>query len=147
MHRGLFVSPGYWKRGRGATFRDDGVHTGDLGRFDDEGYLYFIGRKDTMIKRLGYQIYPEEIEKCLDAINGVAMSAVVCTSINGNGQSIRAFLVPAPGSSITSDVVTRHCKHHLPPYMMPDAISFRSTLPITSTCKVDRAQLRFSEGL
>ena len=147
VHRGIFVSPGYWKRGRGATFRDDGVHTGDLGRFDDEGYLYFVGRKDTMIKRLGYQIYPEEIEKCLDAIDGVAMAAVVCSSGNGNGQSIRAFLVPKPGSSLTSDAVTKYCKHHLPAYMMPDDISFRSALPITGTCKVDRSQLRLSEGL
>jgi len=147
VHSGAFVSPGYWKRGGGATFREDGVHTGDLGMFDDEGYLYFIGRKDTMIKRLGYQIYPEEIEACLDAIDGVAMAAVVCTPDNGTGRSIRAFLVPNPGSSLTSDLITRHCKHHLPAYMMPDAISFRSTLPLTSTCKVDRTQLRLSEGL
>jgi acyl-CoA synthetase (AMP-forming)/AMP-acid ligase II len=146
VHRGAFVSPGYWKRNGGSTFREDGVHTGDLGRLDDEGYLYFAGRKDTMIKRLGYQIYPEEIEACLDAIDGVAMAAVVCTP-NGSASSIRAFLVANSGSNLTSEIVTRHCKRHLPAYMMPDAISFRSTLPITSTCKVDRSQLRLSEGL
>ena len=147
VHGGAFVSPGYWKREGGTTFREDGVHTGDLGMFDDEGYLYFVGRKDTMIKRLGYQIYPEEIEACLDAIDGVSMAAVVCTPDHGSGPSIRAFLVPDAGSNLTSEAVTKHCKHHLPAYMMPDAISFRTTLPITSTCKVDRSQLRVMEGL
>jgi long-chain acyl-CoA synthetase len=145
VHRGAFVSPGYWKRNGGATFREEGVHTGDLGWLDEDGYLYFVGRKDSMIKRLGYQVYPEEIEACLEAIAGVAMAAVVCTKDMGSGPRIRAILVRGSGSDLTQEAVTRHCKRHLPHYMMPDEIVFRSAMPTTGTCKIDRAQLLMSE--
>jgi acyl-CoA synthetase (AMP-forming)/AMP-acid ligase II len=146
VHRGAFVSPGYWKRNDVSTFREDGVHTGDLGLLDEDGYLYFVGRKDAMIKRMGYQVYPEEIEACLQAMDGVALAAVVCTPDPGTGPKVRAFLVPAPGSNLAFDAVAQHCRHHLPYYMMPDEITFRSTLPTTGTCKIDRAQL-LREGL
>ena len=141
VHSGAFVSPGYWQRNGDVTFREDGVHTGDLGMFDEDGYLYFVGRRDTMIKRLGYQVYPEEIEACLQAIDGVAMAAVVCTPDTGNGPQIHAFLVRGRGADLTAAAVARHCKHQLPHYMMPDHIVFRSALPTTGTCKVDRARL------
>jgi acyl-CoA synthetase (AMP-forming)/AMP-acid ligase II len=141
VHRGAFVSPGYWKRNGDATFRDDGVHTGDSGMLDAEGYLYFVGRKDTMIKRLGYQVYPEEIEACLQALHGVAMAAVVFTPDSGSGSRIRAFLVPGPGPELTFEAVVKHCKRYLPHYMMPDDIKFCSTMPTTGTCKIDRAEL------
>ncbi len=145
VHSGAFVSPGYWKANGNATFREDGVHTGDLGMFDEDGYLYFVGRKDTMIKRLGYQVYPEEIEACLQAMDGVAMATVVCTPDMGNGPQIRAFLVCGLGSDLTLEAVARHCKRHLPHYMMPDDVTFRSAMPTTATCKVDRAHLLMSE--
>jgi acyl-CoA synthetase (AMP-forming)/AMP-acid ligase II len=145
VHRGAFVSPGYWKRNGDATFREDGVHTGDLGRFDEEGYLYFVGRKDTMIKRLGYQVYPEEIEACLEAIDGVAMAAVVCTPGASSGSQIRAFLVRGTGSELTLEAVAKHCRNHLPRYMVPDDIAFRSAMPTTGTCKMDRARLLMTE--
>jgi len=141
VHSGAFVSPGYWKRNGNTTFREDGVHTGDLGMLDQEGYLYFVGRKDTMIKRLGYQVYPEEIEACLEAMDGVTMAAVVCTPDRGNGPQILAFIVRSPRSDLTLEAVAAHCRRHLPHYMMPDDIQFRAELPTTGTCKVDRAQL------
>jgi long-chain acyl-CoA synthetase len=147
VHSGAFVSPGYWKRNGNATFREDGVHTGDLGMLDEDGYLYFVGRKDTMIKRLGYQVYPEEIEACLEAMDGIAMAAVVCTTDTSGGSLIRAFLVRDPDSLLTEDAVAGHCKRHLPYYMMPDEITFRSAMPTTGTCKVDRAQLSMQETL
>lgn len=144
VHGGAFVSPGYWKRGGTATFRDGRVHTGDLGLLDEEGYLYFVGRKDTMIKRLGFQVYPEEIEACLQSINGVAIAAVVCVPHGGSGPELRAFVVRKPGADLTVDAVLRYCKQKLPHYMVPDDISFRADLPITGTSKIDRAQLRMA---
>ncbi|MGC2780935.1 MAG: AMP-binding protein [Bradyrhizobium sp.] len=141
VHRGAFVSPGYWKRDGGTTFREDGVHTGDLGRLDEEGYLYFVGRKDTMIKRLGYQVYPEEIEACLANIDGVAMAAVVCAPHAGRAPVIRAFIVRGAGANLTSDAIAKHCRRHLPHYMQPDEIAFRSAMPMTGTCKIDRVEL------
>ncbi len=145
VHRGAFVSPGYWKSNGNATFRADGVHTGDLGMFDEDGYLYFVGRKDTMVKRLGYQVYPEEIEACLQAMDGVAMAAVVCTPNGKTGAQVLAFLVRARGTDLPLEAVVKHCKRYLPHYMMPDDISFHSTLPTTATCKIDRAQLLMLE--
>jgi len=141
VHSGAFVSPGYWKRNGDATFRRDGVHTGDLGRLDEEGYLYFVGRKDTMIKRLGFQVYPEEIEACLETIDGVSMAAVVCAPDRGSGPRIHAFLVPAASSDLSPDVVMRRCRASLPHYMIPDELAFRFALPRTATGKVDRSRL------
>ena len=141
VHRGAFVSPGYWKRDGGRTFRPDGVHTGDLGRLDDDGYLYFVGRKDGMIKRLGYQVYPEEIEACLETIDGVAMAAVLCAPDRGEGPRIHAFVVPAPGTGLSSQAVAGHCKRHLPHYMVPDELTLRDSMPTTASGKLDRAGL------
>jgi acyl-CoA synthetase (AMP-forming)/AMP-acid ligase II len=141
VHRGAFVSPGYWKRNGDATFRRDGVHTGDLGRLDEDGYLYFVGRKDTMIKRLGYQVYPEEIEACLETIDGVSMAAVVCAPDRGSGPRIHAFLVLTTSSDLSQDGVMRCCRASLPHYMIPDELAFRFALPRTATGKVDRSRL------
>ncbi len=141
VHRGAFVSPGYWRRDGGATFRADGVHTGDLGRLDDEGYLYFVGRKDAMIKRLGYQVFPEEIEACLEAIDGVVMAAVLCAPDRGDGPRLRAFVVPAPGAGLSSQAVAGHCKRHLPHYMVPDELTLCESMPTTASGKVDRSGL------
>jgi acyl-CoA synthetase (AMP-forming)/AMP-acid ligase II len=141
VHRGAFVSPGYWRRDGGGTFRDGGVHTGDLGVFDDEGYLYFVGRKDSMIKRLGFQVYPEEIEACLAKIDGVALAAVVSTADRAGSARLRAVIVPAAASSLTREEVAGYCRRHLPHYMMPDDIAFRDAMPTTGTCKIDRARL------
>jgi len=141
VHRGVFVSPGYWRRGGGATFGADGVHTGDLGLLDGDGYLYFVGRKDTMVKRLGYQVYPEEIEACLGTLPGVAMAAVVSAVDTEHRPRLCAFVVAEAGASLTPELVAAHCKRHLPHYMQPDDITFRSALPTTGTCKIDRAVL------
>jgi long-chain acyl-CoA synthetase len=141
VHRGAFVSPGYWKRDGAATFREDGVHTGDLGKLDDDGYVYFVRRKDTMIKRVGYQVYPEEIEACLERMQGVSMAAVVPGADAGNGQVIRAFVVPNAGSTLTVGAVSSHCKRYLPHYMMPDHIVISPALPATGNGKIDRNEL------
>lgn len=141
VHRGAFVSPGYWRRDGGATFREDGVHTGDLGRLDSEGYLWVVGRKDTMIKRLGFRVYPEEVEASLATLDGVALATVVGTAGDDHGAGLRAFVVPAPGSGLTLQALVEHCRRHLPHYMQPDEIHLRDALPMTGTCKIDRARL------
>jgi acyl-CoA synthetase (AMP-forming)/AMP-acid ligase II len=147
VHRGAFISPGYWKRNGGETFREDGVHTGDLGMLDEEGYLYFVGRKDNMIKRLGYQVYPEEIEACLERLDGVAMAAVVCTPETDSGPRIHAILVRSQGADLAAEEVAGHCKRLLPHYMMPDEITFRVEMPTTGTGKLDRAELSMAKRI
>lgn len=139
VHCGAFVSPGYWKRDGGTTFRANGVHTGDLGMLDTEGYLYFIGRRDTMVKRLGFQVYPEEVEAFLSALPGVALAAVVYTK--DAGHRLHAFVVPEPAGGVTVEMVAAHCRSRLPHYMQPDGIALRPALPLTGTFKIDRARL------
>ncbi|WP_055038178.1 class I adenylate-forming enzyme family protein [Blastochloris viridis] len=145
VHAGAFVSPGYWKRPHSATFRNGRVHTGDLGRLDADGCLYFVGRKDTMVKRFGYQLYPEEVEACLLALNGVALAAVVCGADSGGGPALQAFIVCRHGSTLTKSAVTQHCRRHLPHYMVPDDIAFVASLPTTANGKIDRAGLRLEQ--
>ena len=147
VHKGVFVSPGYWKRDGNETFREGGVYTGDLGMLDEDGYLYFVGRKDSMIKRMGFQVYPEEVEACLQGINGVATAVVVCMPDVGGGYQLRAFLVREQDSDVTLETVQKHCKRNLPHYMMPDSMTFRSSMPQTGTCKIDRAQLKMEASL
>ncbi|KRQ92937.1 hypothetical protein CQ12_30445 [Bradyrhizobium jicamae] len=145
VHSGAFVSPGYWKKDSSAVFQADGVHTGDFGMLDDEGYLYFVGRKDTMIKRFGHRVYPEEIEQCLARIDGIAMAAVVCGQDDHSAPTIRAVVVRAPGVAVTCQDVARACAM-LPHYMRPDTIEFRAALPLTSTYKINRAAVVVGEA-
>lgn len=141
VHRGAFVSPGYWRRAGDARFRDGAVYTGDLGKLDSEGYLYFAGRKDTMVKHLGYQVFPEDIEACIAMLEDVAQAAVISTSGADHVPRLHAFVVPGPGSALTEEAVAGHCKRHLPHYMQPHEILLRPELPMTGTRKIDRALL------
>lgn len=145
VHAGAFVSPGYWKRTTSMTFRDGRVYTGDLGALDADGYLRFVGRKDTMVKRLGYQLYPEDVEACLQALDGVAAAAVTCGPHRSGAQALRAFIVCRRGATLSETAVAQHCRRHLPHYMVPDDIVFVDNLPTTGNSKIDRGRLRMEQ--
>lgn len=145
VHAGAFVSPGYWKRATSTTFRDGRVYTGDLGTLDADGYLRFVGRKDTMVKRLGYQLYPEDVEACLQALDGVALAAVTCRPDPSGAQALRAFIVCRRGATLGETAVAQHCRRHLPYYMVPDDVVFVDSLPTTGNSKIDRGRLRMEQ--
>ena len=118
------------------------LYTGDLFRMDEEGFLYFVGRKDDMIKSRGERISPKEIERCLCAIDDVAEAAVIGTPDDILGQSIVAFVRCHEGKSVSEKEVLRHCQKNLEDFMIPHFISFVNALPRNSSGKIDKLALK-----
>ena len=144
VHHGNFVSPGYWNdatRTR-ATFRDDGLNTGDLGRVDEDGYLYVTGRSDGLIKTMGFRVSPEEVENCLSEITGVRETVVVGVTDTDGATTLKAVLVCDGELPPSTNDVRLHCRQRLPHYMIPTSIEFRSSLPKTMSNKISRAAVQ-----
>jgi long-chain acyl-CoA synthetase len=146
--RGRNVMRGYWrapelssKRFRsGATPGERLCYSGDLFRMDEEGYFYFVSRKDDIIKCRGEKVAPREVEQVLYAIGGVQDAAVVGIPDPLLGQAIKAFIV-APGGTLTESGVIAYCKAHLVDFMVPRKVEFRTELPKTSSGKIRRLDL------
>lgn len=143
VHKGAFISPGYWNNTKKSieSFRRNRLYTGDLGKLDNDGYLYFIGRKDGMIKTSGYRVSPEEIEKCLYEIEEIKEVAVVGVPCEETGSIIKAIVVCKDDSFLTQKDVINYCKKRLPSYMIPRQVEFRESLPKTSTHKINKSEL------
>ncbi len=147
--RGSNVMKGYWelpaetaKMLKPGPFPGESVlYTGDLFRTDDEGYLYFIGRKDDIIKSRGEKVSPREIEDVLHAIPGVAEAAVVGVPDAILGQAIKAFLRIQEGAVLTAQDVLRHCAQRMEDFMVPKYVEFRETLPKSANGKIDKKVL------
>ena len=134
---------GYW-RDPAATadaFRPDGVHTGDLGRLDGDGYLYLTGREKELIKVAGENVHAAEVEEALRSHPGVSEAAVVGVPDPWLGEAVKAFVVPRPGHRLDLTDLRRHCNRFLPPAKRPKEFEVRSSLPRTPTGKVRRAAL------
>ncbi|HSJ27869.1 MAG TPA: AMP-binding protein [Acidimicrobiia bacterium] len=138
---------GYWNRPEATAekFRDGWLLTGDLGREDDDGYLWFESRKDDVISSMGYRIGPGEIEESLMGHPAVAMCAVVGIPDEVRGQVPAAFVVVRdgfePGDELVSDL-QRHVRTRLAAHEVPRRIEFLDELPRTTTGKILRRTLR-----
>ena len=147
--RGANVMQGYWRspEATARTYRpgaypaDRRLYTGDQFRSDDEGYLYFIGRHDDMIKSKGERVSAREVEDMICTMEGVAEAAVVGVSDELLGQAIMAFVVPHPGLTTTPALVQRHCKLNLETFKVPKYIQVVEQLPKTPHGKVDKRTL------
>lgn len=148
--RGGHVMLGYW-RDPEATARalrpgrypgERVLHTGDLFRMDEEGYCYFVGRKDDMLKSRGEKVSPKEIENVLYAMEGIREAAIVGVPDELLGQALKAILVVADGARIEARDVIAHCQGRLEDFMVPRLIEFRAALPKTATGKIRRAALQ-----
>ncbi len=148
--RGSNVMVGYWGRPdetaralRPGKYPGERVlHTGDLFKMDEEGFLYFIGRKDDMLKSRGEKISPKEVEHCLCALEGVAEAAVIGVPDEVLGQAIIAFIRCKDGQALTEKDVILHCKSQLEDFMVPKSVEFIETFPKTSSGKVDKLSLK-----
>jgi long-chain acyl-CoA synthetase len=146
--RGRHVMRGYWndpattaQRYRPGQLPGERLcYTGDIFRMDEEGYLYFLSRKDDIIKSRGEKVAPKEVENVLYAIPGVVEAAVVGVSDPILGQAIKAFVV-VDGTELTEADVLRHCRAHLEDFMVPHRVEFRTELPKTSSGKVKKSGL------
>ena len=115
-------------------------HTGDLFRMDEEGYMYFIGRKDDIINTRGEKVAPKEIENVLHSLAGVIEAAVVGVPDPILGEAVKAVLVVDPSRVRKTDVLA-HCKAHVEDFMIPKYVEFRNELPKTSSGKTLRRGL------
>ncbi|WP_280510417.1 AMP-binding protein [Nocardia farcinica] len=138
---------GYWNQpGTTAEKVHDGwIHTGDLGRADTAGNLWYQGRLDDVISSAGYRIGPGEIEECLLTHPAVAMAAVIGVPDDLRGEAVHAFVVPTDGVAGTDDLrraLQDHVKSRLAFYQYPRRITFLDELPMTTTGKILRRELR-----
>jgi acetyl-CoA synthetase len=137
----------YWKNPSATKekFIGDWATTGDQGRMDEDGYLWYQGRSDDVIKSSGYRIGPAEIESCLVKHPAVANAAVIGKPDEARGAIVKAFIVLQPGherSDALAEEIQTHVRGRLAPYEYPREIEFLDALPMTTTGKVQRKELR-----
>lgn len=149
MVRGPHVMQGYWndpaetrKRLRPGTWPwERTLMTGDLFRCDEEGFLYYVGRRDDMIKTRGEKVYPREIEDVLVTAPGVLEAAVVGVADALLGEAIHAHVAPRPGTALDVHELRRFCSERLEAHLVPSRIVVHGRLPKTVNGKIDRAGL------
>jgi amino acid adenylation domain-containing protein len=147
--RGAHVMQGYWgdpeltsQRLRPGRWPWERVlATGDLFRRDEEGYLYFVGRDDDLIKSRGEKVVPREVEAVLEAAPGVAEAAVVGDAHRLLGQAVHAHVAPHPGHELDDAELRRHCAERLEDHMVPHRVTIHDALPRTAHGKIDRRAL------
>lgn len=147
--RGANVMKGYWENPEetarklrpGPLPTEMVLHTGDLFQTDDEGYLYFVGRKDDIIKSRGEKVAPREVENVLCNHPAVAEAAVVGIADVILGQAIKAFVSLRPGGQATAKELQRHCAQHLEDFMVPQFVEIRDELPKTGNGKINKRAL------
>jgi amino acid adenylation domain-containing protein len=143
--RGPHVMQGYWEDPHATAQRirpgrngwEKVLFTGDLFYADAEGFLYFVGRKDDIIKTRGEKVAPKEVEAVLYAHPAVAEAIVVGVADPVLGQAVKAIVVLSDPTATEADIL-RHCTKRLEDFMVPKSIEFRSSLPKTDTGKVSR---------
>jgi acyl-CoA synthetase (AMP-forming)/AMP-acid ligase II len=143
--RGPHVMQGYWGDPEATAqalrpgFRpwEKVLYTGDLFRADEDGFLYFIARKDDIIKTRGEKVAPREVEAVLHAHPGIADAVVFGVADAILGHAVAAMVVTADPALTERDVI-RHCAARLEDYMVPKSVEFRAELPKTDTGKVSR---------
>ncbi len=143
--RGPNVFKGYWQMPEKTAeeLRDDGFFiTGDLGRFDEDGYLHIVGRNKDLIISGGYNIYPKEIELLLDEVDGVMESAVIGVPHADFGETVVAILVPENGAQLDLDAVASEIKPSLARFKQPQKLVTLSELPRNTMGKVQKNALR-----
>jgi acetyl-CoA synthetase len=140
----------YWKNPQATKdkFVGDWGLTGDQGKMDEDGYVWYQGRSDDVIKSAGYRIGPAEIESCLVKHPAVANAAVIGKPDATRGAIVKAFIVLQPGEKPSKQLeedIQRHVRGRLAPYEYPKEIEFIDALPMTTTGKVQRKELRKRE--
>jgi acyl-CoA ligase (AMP-forming) (exosortase A-associated) len=156
VHRGALVSLGYWNdpektaerfkpapnQPPGLVMPEIAVWSGDTVRLDEDGYLYFIGRRDEMIKTSGYRVSPTEVEEVVYATGLVAEAAALGIPHPVLGQAIVVFATPRDSGEVDAAKLLAECRQRLPAYMVPTLIQPREgSLPRNPNGKIDRKLL------
>jgi amino acid adenylation domain-containing protein len=147
--RGSNVMRGYWEKPRETAERlrpgpiagEMLLYSGDIFRTDAEGWLYFVARKDDIIKSRGEKVSPREVENAICSLEGVREACVVGVPDPVLGEAVKAFVVMKEGHALSERDVIKHCLAHLENFMAPKHVEFVAELPKTDTGKVKRAAL------
>jgi acyl-CoA ligase (AMP-forming) (exosortase A-associated) len=156
VHRGALVSMGYWNspeltalrfrpapgQPSGVQFPEIAVWSGDLARKDEDGFIYFIGRTDDMIKTSGYRVSPTEVEEVVFQTGLVSEAAAVGIPDEELGQAIVVVAVSSDGTPLDGDRLREECRRALPLYMVPADFVARDALPRNPNGKLDRQRIR-----
>ena len=143
--KGPQVMRGYWNKpeANAAAFTPDGYfRTGDIGVFDERGFLKIVDRKKDMIIVSGFNVYPNEVEAVVTACRGVAECACVGIPDEKTGEAVSFFVVKAPGATLGDDEIVSHCRAELAAYKVPRIVSFVDSLPKSTVGKILRRELR-----
>jgi acyl-CoA synthetase (AMP-forming)/AMP-acid ligase II len=151
--RGSNVMQGYWRDPKltARTYRDGQypsgriLHSGDYFHKDEQGYLYFLGRKDDMIKSKSERISAKEVENNICSMEGVTEAAVIGVPDEILGQAIKAYIVPAPNVELSEKQVLKYCAANMESFMVPKYIEFMESLPKTPNGKIDKKPLKAKE--
>jgi malonyl-CoA/methylmalonyl-CoA synthetase len=147
--RGPNVFKGYWRMPEktASEFRADGFFiTGDIGQFDERGYLRIVGRAKDLIISGGFNVYPKEIELVIDELDGVKESAVIGVPHPDFGEGVTAVVVREPGASITESEILKAVQPKLAKFKQPKRVFFVEDLPRNTMGKVQKNQLRDTFG-
>lgn len=150
--RGAHVMVGYWNKpeetarclrieGTGRYAHERILKTGDLFKQDEDGHLYFISRRDDLIKTAGERVGPREVENVVYELPQVKEAAVIGVPDDILGQAIKAFVALVDGAALTEAEVIKHCQKRLEKFMVPKYVEFRPELPKTNTGKISKKGL------
>jgi len=141
--KGPQVMQGYWNKPTETTnvLRNGWLYTGDIARMDEDGYFYIVDRKKDMVIAGGFNIYPTNIEKAIKENPKVLDVAAAGIPDPYRGETIKVWIVPQPGQTLTEQEVIDFCKERLAKYEVPTAVEFRTELPKTMVGKVLRRYL------
>ncbi len=145
--RGPQVMDGYWRMPEETanTLKGGWLHTGDLAKMDEDGYVYIVDRKKDLIKYKGYSVYPREVEDVLYEHPAVKICAVVGNPDPIAGEVPKAFIVLKDGANATEEEIVGFIKEKVAPYKRVREVECRESLPMTSVGKVLRKKLREEE--
>ncbi|ROO85387.1 long-chain acyl-CoA synthetase [Actinocorallia herbida] len=142
------VVPGYWRKpeATAGTFRDGGLHTGDVGYMDAAGWFFIVDRKKDQINAGGYKVWPREVEDVLYEHPAVHEAAVVGVPDPYRGETVAAFVSLRPGHHANEQDLIAFCKPRLAAYKYPRRVTILPDLPKTATGKLLRRELRTRPG-
>ena len=135
---------GYWhEEGMTAeTLRDGWLHTGDLGRLDEDGFLFIVDRKKDLIIRGGFNVYPRDVEDVLVSHPDVLSAAVVGRPDRELGEEVVAVVALRPGATASRQDLLEHAAARLATYKYPREVRVVDAVPVTSVGKIDRRAVR-----
>ena len=147
--KGPQVMKGYWNRPEEtkASLRDGWLYTGDIGRMDEDGYLFIVDRKKDMVITGGFNVYPRDVEEVLYEHPKVLEAGVIGVPDERSGERVKAFVVLKEGQTATAEEIIEFCRTKLTAYKVPKYMEFRKELPKNNVGKLLRRVLREEHGV